>query len=706
MRPIQPRDRRSLWLAMAMGVPGLLYANPSLSDTQQMLSAQTQVHVRHIILDGIDPDRFQYLPPSFSYGHCFLKKDKINSENRTGIFVANCILTFDELQAFKNDLTRYYIDNSHEEISNCDTAKTKEEGKTCDTVQHQFLNSGALLPDQPVKETNNDITIRIIEGRLTDIQFDKLILFPHAYHPLGNTVADWFLSRYIKRRLLYPNDDLQILDMVELRRRLELLQQDPDPQRPLLQGLQGRVAPDPNNELGQGLLKLDAYEANPFEVNVTVSNHRPPNIGAYLGQLELSHHNLIGGGDVLSLSTGISTGTRDNRGNYTIGYSFPFRLPLNPLGYDTTFAVAFDRSDSEVVTEPFEHLDVKIASDSKTTTYSLRQLLWQSYPPPPPTTDSQKRRAYQEVAVDLRIEQRHNVTFLDDLPFSFSAGATQGETEYDVLRFSPQYLSRDTQNVFYARGTFSFGLDDFLDSPTLDGWKNGCSMADSKFVTGIFQLQWFGYLNQWQPAKSTTADSSTEVSWLTNQLSNRFWASNLLMRTNAQFSSTGDVPTDPDCYKGYPDGQKPENLNKLKLLALEKFSLGGASSVRGYRENLLLRDQAIFASIEWRLPLFYLPFPGLSQRGDGLLWVVPFVDYGRGRDGDPGGDKEDVAYNDSKVPKDISSVGLGLLWSPHKMIDTQLYWGKPLRNVKAPEGEEHDLQDEGIHFQVQMKWPF
>ena len=39
------------------------------------------------------------------------------------------------------------------------------------------------------------------------------------------------------------------------------------------------------------------------------------------------------------------------------------------------------------------------------------------------------------------------------------------------------------------------------------------------------------------------------------------------------------------------------------LLSLEKFSLGGTGSVRGYRRSRVVRDNGWSASIEYRLPL-------------------------------------------------------------------------------------------------------
>jgi hemolysin activation/secretion protein len=61
------------------------------------------------------------------------------------------------------------------------------------------------------------------------------------------------------------------------------------------------------------------------------------------------------------------------------------------------------------------------------------------------------------------------------------------------------------------------------------------------------------------------------------------------------------------------------------LLAMEQFSLGGANTVRGYRENQLVRDTGVFASAELRVPIIR------SERWGEVLQVAPFFDFGAGR---------------------------------------------------------------------------
>ena len=122
-------------------------------------------------------------------------------------------------------------------------------------------------------------------------------------------------------------------------------------------------------------------------------------------------------------------------------------------------------------------------------------------------------------------------------------------------------------------------------------------------------------------------------------------------------------------------------LTHHQLLPLEQFAVGGALSVRGYRENQLVRDWGYSGSLELRFPL-----PVLLGRGDQpTLYVAPFVDVGGGwNNGRP-----------TPKPRNIASTGVGLRWDPNEKVHAQLYWGLPLVNVDNP---NNSLQDSGIHF--------
>jgi hemolysin activation/secretion protein len=104
--------------------------------------------------------------------------------------------------------------------------------------------------------------------------------------------------------------------------------------------------------------------------------------------------------------------------------------------------------------------------------------------------------------------------------------------------------------------------------------------------------------------------------------------------------------------------------------------------VRGYRENELVRDNGYAGSLEYRHPLIRNPQEG---KGAGLQLAL-FGDVGGG-------------WNKGRRDQDdtLASVGLGLLWS-HGPVRADLYLAHRLKS--RPDKPDHDLQDDGIHFQV------
>ena len=120
-----------------------------------------------------------------------------------------------------------------------------------------------------------------------------------------------------------------------------------------------------------------------------------------------------------------------------------------------------------------------------------------------------------------------------------------------------------------------------------------------------------------------------------------------------------------------------------RLFPLEQVPVGGRFSVRGYRENTLIRDNAFLASIETRYPVMHY------ASGEDLLQFAQFVDMGRSWN----------AKGTTPDPQTLASVGLGVRWNilPRDRARFELYWGVPLNHVPHPPG---NLQDHGIHLQL------
>ena len=233
------------------------------------------------------------------------------------------------------------------------------------------------------------------------------------------------------------------------------------------------------------------------------------------------------------------------------------------------------------------------------------------------------RSPSRELRLALTAETRENQTFLLGRPFSFSEGPEEGRSKVTVLRFSQEWINRTPIDIIAARSSFSLGLG--ILGATVQN-----SEANGQFLAWLYQLQWI------------------------RQLSDEGLQLRLRM-----------------------DGQ----LALDSLLPLEKFSVGGMNSVRGYRENQLVRDNGLSASLEFRVPVIR------DRTGGAIVQFAPFIDFGRSWN----------TGNSTPDPKSISSAGAGIVWAVTQDINLQAYWGIPLRSI---ESSGNTLQDQGIHFQI------
>ena len=122
------------------------------------------------------------------------------------------------------------------------------------------------------------------------------------------------------------------------------------------------------------------------------------------------------------------------------------------------------------------------------------------------------------------------------------------------------------------------------------------------------------------------------------------------------------------------------------LVPLEQFTLGGAESVRGYRQDLIVSDSGFFASGEIRIPIARIP------QWQGLLQVTPFVDVG-------------TTWNingDNFDPSTLVSTGLGLYWQQGKYFNLRFMWGIPLVPTDT---QKTNWQENGLYFSVYWR-PF
>src|SRR5262249_53767086 len=128
------------------------------------------------------------------------------------------------------------------------------------------------------------ITMQIIEGELTAVEIT------------GNR---WFRTNYLRQRLLLNLEPP--LNIARLQQRLQFLQQDSPIAR-----LDADLAP--GEQRCTSVLRLRVEETNPFKVELTFNNYQSPTVGAERGLVTLTHQNLTGLGDVMSVTYGRSQG--------------------------------------------------------------------------------------------------------------------------------------------------------------------------------------------------------------------------------------------------------------------------------------------------------------------------------------------------------------------------------------------------------------
>jgi hemolysin activation/secretion protein len=243
------------------------------------------------------------------------------------------------------------------------------------------------------------------------------------------------------------------------------------------------------------------------------------------------------------------------------------------------------------------------------------------------------RSPSQEFVMSLGGDHAKQKTTLLDLPFSLEPGAEDGEIKVSALRFAQEYTYRSRTQVISARSQFSLGVD------VLDATTRSSGLPDGQFFKWLGQFQW---VKRFKP-----------------------WDIQSILRTDFQFSA------DP-------------------LVSLEQFPIGGRYTVRGYPQNILVRDNAVIASLEFRIPVVR------NKPWAEYLQLVPFFDFGWG-------ENTDVP---TPEPRNISSVGLGLKWAttlplPFRLTPQfEIFWGKKLRKVEGDEGS--NLVDEGIQFQISI----
>ena len=228
------------------------------------------------------------------------------------------------------------------------------------------------------------------------------------------------------------------------------------------------------------------------------------------------------------------------------------------------------------------------------------------------------------------ISIKDNETSLLGHSFSFIPGLPNGKSQISAVRINQEYIERWEKFAWALRSTFSIGID-ALGSTIQKNHLN----PDSEY---------FAWLGQ------------SRGVWNVPQIKSDF-----------VFKGAVQVSDDP-------------------LLPLERMAVGGRNTVRGYRENQLVRDNGYAASTELHIHLV-----GDSQtkyRFD----LVPFFDFG-------------AAWNNhdstpiQQTMRHIYSAGIGFQFRMYR-FNSEFFWAHRLES-QSPQ-QHGDLQDQGIHFQARI----
>jgi hemolysin activation/secretion protein len=230
-------------------------------------------------------------------------------------------------------------------------------------------------------------------------------------------------------------------------------------------------------------------------------------------------------------------------------------------------------------------------------------------------------------------EYRRSDSFLFGDRFSFVAGSERGVAKISVVRGGLAWTFRSPAQVLALRGMLSGGL------AALGATHHpGDHIPDGEFVAGLLQAQW----------------------------------ARRLPLANAYVSARANL-----------------QLADRPLLGLEQFSIGGRFSVRGYRENQVVRDSGADGSVELHVPI---PLPSLGNWHPDLE-AIPFVDAG-------------YAWNQSRGPfpkgedQDLIGAGIGARLDVSSHLAFEVFWGASLADVDS--FGEDSLQDHGVH--LGLRW--
>jgi hemolysin activation/secretion protein len=230
------------------------------------------------------------------------------------------------------------------------------------------------------------------------------------------------------------------------------------------------------------------------------------------------------------------------------------------------------------------------------------------------------------LTIGLAKSKRKNETTLLGEPFSFAAGIPEGVLTQNAYKLWQDYSWRSESTVFAVRMTRNQIQNNLI--PDVSG-------------------------------ASTSQPPNNYAYWLTQfTLGHRLKDSGILLQMQGSIQNASS-----------------------HLTSLDRFGMGGAMTVRGYRENHFLLDRGSVINLETEIPVIHS-----SGANEVSFKIAPFFNVGTGRN-----------LGESKVS--LSSMGVTLK-SEWKGFVASLALAKRLISPSSANILSGTLQDKGIHFQL------
>lgn len=396
----------------------------------------------------------------------------------------------------------------------------------------------------------------------------------------------------------------------------------------------------PNERLGGAVLNLNVEPASRFDLTVGTDNHRATTIGEGRVFAAIEARNVTGFGERWSLYGSTASGGN----SLNIGLNFPVAPRFSLQLY-------YGESDAEVIEQQLQDLDIASTFDVWGAGMELRLV------------DGLRGG----LSLSFGWEEKNTESFIGGDPFILSPGAIDGVSRTRSLVAGADFSLRRATYAVSLRATYRHGLGvagatEFNPAPNdLLAQLSNPTEADGRYELWLYQGVLVRRLN-----------SFPELAGLNDR-------AQIVLRATLQRAS------DP-------------------LMSLEKIAIGGANSVRGFRENLLVRDSGSAVSLELQLPIpGFTVAPGLRH-----LIATPFVDYGRAFDLAD----STALFSEGASSRDqiVTSIGVGLLWQPAQNLFFNVQWAEgsakrvPVQILEQSDGNA--LQARGIHASIQYKYVF